>query len=63
MEVVARSLGLTREPLCKGSHRGVFRAVGEVVYSAECELEEECLEVERPARRVALRVWVMAFGA
>lgn len=52
MEVVARSLGLTREPLCKGSHRGVFRAVGEVVYSAECGLEE-CPEVERPARRVA----------
>ena len=30
--VVAWSLRSIRKPLCHGSHQGVFRAVGELVY-------------------------------
>ena len=56
--VVGWNLGSIRKPLCQGGHQGVFRAVGSWFIcspshgSAERGLEEECLEVGRPAGRV-----------
>lgn len=56
--VVGWSPGSIRKLLCQGSHQGVFRAVGSWFIcspphgSVERGLEEECLEVGRPAGRL-----------